>query len=89
MKVSKNWGLKKIRDEAILLPLGQAAYDLRGVINLNQTSVELFELLKEGKTEEDLVSYLLANYDVQEEVAKKDVREFIDKLKESKVLIDE
>ncbi len=89
MKLTNNWKLKKLGDEAILMPIGQNAYDLRSVINLNTTSVELFELLQKGKEEDDLVKYLTANYEVSEEVAKADVHEFVTKLKESKVILDD
>lgn len=89
MKLTNNWKLKKLGDEAILMPIGQNAYDLRSVINLNTTSVELFELLQEGKEEDDLVKYLTANYEVSEEVAKNDVHEFVTKLKESKIILDD
>lgn len=88
MKLSKNWKLKKVGNDAILMPFGQEAYDLRKVINLNTTSVELFEQLQEGKSESELVSYLIANYDVKEEEASLDVHDFIMKLKERKVIDD-
>ncbi len=89
MKLSGKWKLKKIGNDSILMPIGQNALDLRRVINLNSTSLELYEQLSLGKNEEELVSYLLANYDVSKEEASKDVHEFIIKLKESKVLIDD
>lgn len=89
MKLSNNWKLKKLGDEAILMPIGQNAYDLRSVINLNTTSVELFELLQQGKEEKDLVNYLTSNYEVSEEEASNDVHEFILKLKGSKIILDD
>lgn len=89
MKLSPNWKLKKIAQEAVLMPIGQNAYDLRRVINLNATSLELYEQISLGKDEEGLVEYLLANYEVEKEEAVKDVHEFILKLKESKVLLDD
>ena len=89
MKLSSVWKLKKLGDEAILMPIGQEAYDLRAVINLNSTSVELYELLSQGKEENDLVDYLTSNYDVSKEEASSDVREFISKLEERKVIIND
>lgn len=89
MKLSDSWKLKKIGEEAVLMPLGQNAYDLRKVINLNSTSVELYTQLQLDKNEEDLVKYLIDVYQISEEIARKDVHEFITKLIECKVIIDE
>lgn len=89
MKISSVWKLKKLGDEAVLMPIGKDAYDLRTVINLNSTSVELFELLLQGKEEADLVEYLISNYEVEKKMAAHDVHEYIEKLKERKVILDD
>lgn len=56
--------------------------DFDYIIHLNDSAKLLFEALMEDDLEEkDLVNILLDNYEVEEDVAAKDVSEFVEMLK--------
>lgn len=59
-----------------------------GVMSLNETSKDIIELLKEETTEEEIVKKMLEEYDVTEDVLRKHVSEFLDKLREEKLLVE-
>jgi hypothetical protein len=60
--------------------------DFNGIINLNETGAFLFEILQNGAEKEELISKLLEEYEVTEEVAKKDIDVFLSKVKEADIL---
>ena len=68
------------------VPLGEKLVNFEMMMTLNETGAFLWEQLKEDKSEEELVAALLAEYNVEKEVAAKDVSEFVLKLKEKEVL---
>jgi len=70
----------------IVVAVGSAVKEFNGVINLNETGAFLWKRLQDGAEEEDLVQALLNEYDVEEELARKDVRSFIDKIQGAKLL---
>lgn len=80
MKITSEFICRQIAGEHILIPIGQTALDIHGMITLTESSTLLWESLQNGCEEDDLVNILLAEYDVDRETALADVREFINKL---------
>lgn len=86
MKIKEGFILKEMAGSWVVVPLGEKLVNFEMMMTLNETGAFLWEQLKEDKTEEDLVAALLAEYNVEKEVAAKDVSEFVQKLKEKEVL---
>ncbi len=83
MKVNKNYILKKMTETLyVVIPVNEATKTLKGYLNLNETSAKLFEVLSKGATLDDLVNYLIDNYEVDKDLATKDATNFVNKLKE-------
>ena len=85
-KIKDGFILKEMAGSWVVVPLGEKLVNFEMMMTLNETGAFLWEQLKEDKTEEDLVAALLAEYNVEKEVAAKDVSEFVQKLKEKEVL---
>ncbi|WP_195269382.1 PqqD family protein [Eubacterium sp. 1001713B170207_170306_E7] len=83
MKIKDGFILRNIADEHIVIPVGENAFDLNGIINLNEVAAFLWENMQTAISEEDLVKKILENYDVSEKNAKVDVEEFIKKIDEA------
>ncbi len=86
MKVKKDFILRKVSDSYIVVPVGEAVVDFSGMVNLNESGACLFEALQKGATEDELVEALLSEYDVEETVARADVKRFISKVKDAGIL---
>ena len=87
MKIKEGFILREIAGSFIVVAVGDAVKTFNGVINLNQTGALLWKELAKGGDEDALVKALLSEYDVDEEIAKKDAQEFIAKLKGANLLI--
>ena len=86
MKLKKGMITESSGGEYIAVATGEASLVFNGLIKNNATANFLFTQLMKDTTEEKLVSSLLAKYDVSEETAKKDVHNFIVKLRETGLL---
>lgn len=86
MKIKKDFILRKMNEMNLVVAVGNAIKDFNGYISLNETGCFLWEKLSEGATERQLVDALLAEYDVSEEIAAKDVKTFIDTLEKNNLL---
>lgn len=86
MKIKSGFVLRKIENDYIVVSVGKRVKEFNGVINLNEASATLWQLLENGASQEDLVSKLLEEYSVEKSVAEKDVLAFTQKLKESGIL---
>lgn len=86
MKLKSGFILREIAGSSIIVPVGDRVKEFNGVINLNDTGVFLWKLLEKGATEQELVEALLNEYEVEKEIAERDVNKLVSKLKEAKLL---
>lgn len=86
MRVTKTMIMREIAGEHILIPVGEAATELFGLISLNESGALLWEKLQQECTEKDLIEAVLAEYEVDEETAGAGVRRFLKKLREENLL---
>lgn len=86
MKVTKTMIMRKIAGEHILIPVGEAATELFGLISLNESGALLWQKLQQECTEKDLVEVMLEEYEVDEETAKAGIRQFLEKMRKENLL---
>ena len=88
MKISKEFMLREIAGEYIVVPTGQAVFQFMGLITVNEVGAFLWSLLqKQECTLEYLTQMLWQEYEVEEQCGKKDVSEFLETLKSRGVLV--
>lgn len=59
------------------------------IFRLNEVSMCILEDLRDGATEENLVMKLLKVYEVEEDLARQDVREILSELLKEKIITEE
>lgn len=59
----------ELDDRAVAVPVGNSAREFRGVIKLNESAAEIFDLLREETTEEEIVASLVQRYGEDEEIS--------------------
>lgn len=89
MKVSNQFIMRTIADEHLLIPVGEAAISVKGLIALSESGALLYEKLKGGCSQEDLMAALMAEYEVSKEVAVQDVDAFLNQMRELNMLVED
>ena len=79
MKIKNIYELKKVVNQYLVNRVEDALV-LDNMITINEIGKDIFDFLKEEHSEDEVVSYILSNYEVTEEKAREDVHEFIEKL---------
>lgn len=87
MKLKPGFTLKEIGSKTMVIPINEEALNFNGIITLNKSAKCLFEALSEEQTLDSLIELLLDRYEIDEFNARKDVIQFIEILKEKKLLI--
>ncbi len=88
MKVKSDFVLKEVAGQWIVAPSGDASISFNAMITLNDSGAFLWKTLEGGASEEELVSALLGEYEVSEETARVGVKNFVEKIREAKLLDD-
>ena len=80
MKVNKNFILRQVADEYLLIPVGEAALKISGMISLSESGYLLYQKLQSECDMDGLVRALMDEYEVEEAVAREDVEAFLAKM---------
>lgn len=89
MRVNDQFILRTIADENLLIPVGDTAIQVKGLIALSESGVLLFNKLKTGCTKKDLMAVLKSEYEVSDDEAGRDIDAFLEQLRQLKILIEE
>ncbi len=88
MKAKKGFELQNVCGEHILVPAGIENVDYSRIISLNPTAAFLWEKINamEEFTIEDMVSSLLEEYEVEEEIAREDCNLIVERWAEMELI---
>lgn len=86
MKIKGEYVLREIAGEYILVPIGNTAMEMNGMITLNEVGVFIWEKLNNKCTIEELLEAILEEFEIDEERARKDLNEFLQQLNEAHLI---
>lgn len=86
MIIEKEFVLREIAGDYILVPVGNTALDFNGLITVNELGAFLWQKLQKDVSVEDLMEEVLKEYEVDETTAREDIEEFIDSLRKSEII---
>lgn len=61
-KLKYRFEMMELDNRKVAVPVGDSARDFRGVVKLNKSAAEIFELLEEDTTEDAIVTELKKKY---------------------------
>ncbi len=88
MKAAEGFVYKQMHGTGVIVPVGKASQEFRGMVTLNETGSFLWERMQVEVTREELVRALVKTYDTDEETAGRDVDAFVAKLREAGLLVE-
>ena len=80
MKIVKDFILREIAGECVLVPTGETSQELNGMININASARFMWENVEKADSFEELVALVLGEFEVEEERARRDVAAFVNDL---------
>ncbi len=89
MKIKEGFILREVMGNYVVVAVGHASKNFRGMIKLNSTAVDIWNLLGEGKDENEICELLLSKYDVERSQLEKDIRTTVNRLIEQGILENE
>lgn len=86
MKIKPGYLLREVAGNTVAVPLGDGSVNFNGMITLSETGALLWRKLEGGATEDELVSAMLEEYDIDDTIARRDIKAFTDKLLKAGIL---
>ena len=88
MQIKKGFILRNVADEHMVMPTGENIASFGGAVVLNDVAAFVFEQLKQPRSRDELLSAILAEFDVDEKTAAADLDMLLVKLRETGLLED-
>lgn len=80
MKIVKEFILREIAGEYILVPTGATTQEFNGMITMTDTAKFIWENIEKVNSLMELVDLMKATYDIDRETAVKDTMQFVNEL---------
>ena len=81
MKIKETFVMQELADDYIVVPVGEAADRLHGVIRLNKSGAYIWKLLSERQlTEAELTEEICAAFSVEKTMAANDISVFLNQI---------
>ena len=88
MQASRDYLLRTIAGETILIPSGKAAQQFTGLVTVNAVGAFLWDELQHPTDPDRLTARLCEEYEVDETTARRDTEEFLEELRRIGALED-
>ena len=82
MRAAREYLMREIAGETILIPSGSAAKKFNGLVTVNELGGFIWNVLAEDVTIEQIVERVTAEYEVDAETARIDALAFLDELRQ-------
>ena len=80
MKLSEDFICRHICGETLLMPVGEKTKQFNGIFTLSETGAFLIDAVMNGADERSAAQGLAAEFEISEEIALQDTREFLEQL---------
>ena len=89
MKLEKEFVLRELAGDYVIIPVGKTVIEFNGLITVNEVGVSIWNMLQNEVTFDQIVQGILNEYEVEESVAREDIREFLDQLIDGGILTED
>jgi hypothetical protein len=87
MKIKDGFLLRKVAGTNIVVPIAGRVIEFKGMITLNDVSADIWQFLKEEKSYEETVEYLISGYGIDRQTAETDLNGLLKQLTDGGVLV--
>lgn len=88
MKIKEGFVVREVAGKIVAVATGEASIGFNGMITLNPTGKFLWEKLENDISKEELINAVMEEYNVEYDLAKKDIEAFVLKLKSEGILCE-
>lgn len=89
MRIKNGFVLREVAGQNMVIATGEASKDFHGMIKLNNTGKDIWQGLQEGLTEAEIARRLQEKYQIENEKAEQDTKEFVGKMLEMGFVVNE
>lgn len=88
MRIKGEYSVREIAGETVVVPIGETVLKSNILAVLNETGKIFWEMLTKGSTEDEIITAICDEYEIDGETVKKDLNDFVVYLKNNHVEVE-
>ena len=88
MRIKEGFVVRDIMGQCVVVATGEASEDFSGMIKLNETGKDIWKGVADGKSEEEIVDFIVSEYVVDKNHAEASVKKFVADMKDKGFILD-
>lgn len=88
MKINGEFILRTIAGDSVLIPTGETALKLNGMVAVNKTAAVIWKCIQEGQSDDEIIKTILEHFEVDAETAENDFKELTKGMMEAGLLTE-
>ena len=80
MKIKEGYVIRQVMGNYVVIATGEESKNFHGMVKLNETAASIWKCIADGKNEDEIVTCLMDEYEVEEERVRKDIANTIQTL---------
>ena len=85
MKIKEGFAKRKIGGRYIVVATGQLSKELNIIIEMNDTSSDIWDCIDKGMSVEETAAFLAGKYDISPDIALRDTERLIEQMKQAEI----
>ena len=77
MKIKAGYVIRQVMGNYVVIATGEASRSFHGMVKLNETAASIWNYISKGNSEDEIVSLMMDEYDVEESKLRSDVQNTI------------
>ena len=80
MKIKDGFVLRSVMGNNVVIAVGEASKNFRGMVQLNESATEIWKHIADGRSRDEICNLMFDKYEVEREALERDVDGVISKL---------
>ncbi len=80
MKIKEGYVIRQVMGNYVVIATGEESRNFHGMVKLNETAANIWNHIAEGKSEDEIVTAMMNEYEVEEQQLRADIKKTVETL---------
>ena len=80
MKIKEGYVIRQVMGNYVVIATGEESRNFHGMVKLNETAANIWNYIAEGKNEDEIVTAMMNEYEVEEQQLRADIKKTVETL---------
>ena len=89
MKINKDFIIRDIAGETVIVPTGKVSYNFNGMITVNEVASFILQNIEQCNNEDELIEKVFNEFEIDKNTIINDIRDFLQQLLSIGIIVED